>query len=208
MSAHDRKAELEQKKLKLAALREGRLKREGKLNDLVHSNFKVNATPAGDAEAILRDFGLLGPLDLNGKPKVDEPEIHERPKKLTVHKVNPVNIIPHEIVTYSKNTQTALEPICETPSVTMDTWTAATPLPHMGSPKGMTSLEWDDDILEALPYDDVGPLHGEGAHFFKNYDVNTPSKFFRSESPPNPPFCIVDLSCRLDTVEDCRLACG
>ncbi|VDM04290.1 unnamed protein product [Schistocephalus solidus] len=72
MSGHDRKAELEQKKLKLAALREGRLKREGKLNDLAQSNFKVNLTSAGDAEAILRDFGLLNPLELNGKHKVDE----------------------------------------------------------------------------------------------------------------------------------------
>ncbi|VDM04289.1 unnamed protein product [Schistocephalus solidus] len=69
----------------------------------------------------------------------------------------------------------------------MDTWTAATPLAHMGSPKGMTSLEWDDDLLEALPYDEVAPLPGEGGHLFKNYDLNTPSKFFRSESPPRPP---------------------
>ncbi|BHF76258.1 Cytoplasmic dynein 1 intermediate chain 2 [Sparganum proliferum] len=76
---------------------------------------------------------------------------------------------------------------CETPSVTMDTWAAATPLAHMGSPKGMTSLEWDDDILEALPYDEVAPLPGEVAHLFKNYDLTTPSKFFRPESPPRPP---------------------
>ncbi|KAG1652968.1 Cytoplasmic dynein 1 intermediate chain 2 [Nymphon striatum] len=165
----DRKAELERKKQKLAAIREEKERRR-KEKESRENEEKLNKGGQKDlrteAEELLSSLGIpgvdssprssvtatpepsLSPAPDNSIPTPASPaRVPKKKTKLSVVNVHQANIPPKENVTYTKQTQTTA------PSLDRE----AQPLDYYGEYDHFvfpTTLEWEDEF-PVLTYDDI-----------------------------------------------------
>ncbi|KAL5104998.1 Dynein cytoplasmic 1 intermediate chain 2a [Taenia crassiceps] len=156
-----RKEELEIKKARLAALREERLQRESirKKGQLSGDVTPIPHVKDVDTDKILSDLGIKASggktfsLKASGVPKsksspaLDSKTPSRKPLMLVTSGLNECSFEPFGEEMYSKETQTANEMPCETPSITTDTWPETPSVANGPASRAQMSLEWDDELL-------------------------------------------------------------
>lgn len=171
MSTFDRKAELERKRAKLAALRDSKnkrekLKAEGETPGSQDSLCGFGSTQGLrlETEDLLRNLGILvsdeptkcpddltrskSSAELTNHNKTESPR---RRKKLGFSHIHEINVPPKDAISYSKTVQT-IESFSPQ-HVGIPQSGKCTPRDIIGSPRFMTHLEWDDEFSTVLPFD-------------------------------------------------------
>ncbi|VDL63001.1 unnamed protein product [Hymenolepis diminuta] len=188
MSISNRKAELERKKAKLAALREERLRKE-------ESQFKNSSQSIGlpradhvSVDGILREIGVIDNIEANGKVN-DENLIksvstvtldsnldinQKRSPKLSLTNIMQCSIDSKEVITYSKEVQTE-----QLASPTIDRWNDDASRTFAG----LQSFEWDDEIGGFNPYAEMDAHLPEVSKFIEGLDLSKSVRFNHPDSP-------------------------
>ncbi|VUZ42608.1 unnamed protein product, partial [Hymenolepis diminuta] len=186
-SISNRKAELERKKAKLAALREERLRKE-------ESQFKNSSQSIGlpradhvSVDGILREIGVIDNIEANGKVN-DENLIksvstvtldsnldinQKRSPKLSLTNIMQCSIDSKEVITYSKEVQTE-----QLASPTIDRWNDDASRTFAG----LQSFEWDDEI-GVNPYAEMDAHLPEVSKFIEGLDLSKSVRFNHPDSP-------------------------
>nr|CDS25787.1 Dynein intermediate chain [Hymenolepis microstoma] len=186
MSIPDRKAELERKKAKLAALREERLRKE---EIQLKSSLQSVGFPRNECtyvDGILREIGVIDNIGVNGKSNDENlirsvstvtldsnPDIaKKRSPKLSLAGIMQCSIDSKEVISYSKEVQTE-----QLASPTIDRWNDDASRTFAG----LQSFEWDDEI-GVNPYAEMDAHLPEVSKFIEGLDLSKSVRFNHPDS--------------------------